>query len=220
MPAKSIVLIEDETVVRHMLRIAVDQASTGMKVTAEFGDGREGLDFCLNKPPTLLICDLSLPGMHGFDVIKALREKQPAVRILVLTSRSDATLPAQIAALGVQGYVDKTKPLPTLLEAIREVAGGGIYFAAKGVAPEPLHHPEHGPAPNLPVVPGADPLSPREIEVAKMVAEGNASKEIADKLGLSVRTVEKHRANIMDKTGVRDVASLTRYCIHYGLVRP
>ena len=141
MPAKSIVLIEDETVVRHMLRIAVEQASTGMKVSAEFGDGREGLDYCLAKPPTLLICDLSLPGMHGFDVIKALREKQPAVRILVLTSRSDATLPAQIAALGVQGYVDKTKPLPTLLEAIREVAGGGIYFAAKGVAPESLQQP-------------------------------------------------------------------------------
>ncbi|MFA5263990.1 MAG: response regulator transcription factor [Opitutaceae bacterium] len=220
MPAKSIVLIEDETVVRHMLRIAVEQAATGMKVTSEFGDGKEGLEYCLVKPPTLLICDLSLPGMHGFDVIKSLREKQPQVRILVLTSRADATLPAQIAALGVQGYVDKTKPLPMLLEAIREVASGGIYFAAKGVAPEPLHQPQHGPTPNLPVIPGADPLSPREIEVAKMVAEGNASKEIADKLGLSVRTVEKHRANIMDKTGVRDVASLTRYCIHHGLVRP
>lgn len=220
MPSKSIVLIEDETVVRQMLRIAVEQASVGMKVTAEFGDGKEGLEHCLIKPPALLICDLSLPSMHGFDIIKVLREKQPDIRILVLTSRADSALPAQIAALGVQGYVDKTKPLPMLLEAIREVAGGGIYFAAKGAAPEPLHRPEHGPVPHLPVIPGADPLSPREIEVAKMVAEGNASKEIADKLGLSVRTVEKHRANIMDKTGVRDVASLTRYCIHYGLVRP
>lgn len=220
MPAKTIVLIEDETVVRHMLRFAIEQGANGMKVAAEFGDGKAGLEHCLVKPPSLLICDLSLPTMHGFDVIKTLREKQPAIRILVLTSRSDATLPAQIAALGVQGYVDKTKPLPTLLEAIKEVAGGGIYFAAKGAAPEPLQQPEHGPTPHLPVVPGADPLSPREIEVAKMVAEGNASKEIADKLGLSVRTVEKHRANIMDKSGVRDVASLTRYCIHYGLVKP
>jgi DNA-binding NarL/FixJ family response regulator len=220
MPAKTIVLLEDETIVRHMLKLAIEQAASGMRIAAEFGDGKEGLEHCLQKPPTLLICDLSLPSMHGFDVIKTLREKQPGIRILVLTSRADATLPAQIAALGVQGYVDKTKPLPTLLEAIREVASGGIYFAAKGAGPEPLHQPEHGPTPNLPVVPGADPLSPREVEVAKMVAEGNASKEIADKLGLSVRTVEKHRANIMDKTGVRDVASLTRYCIHYGLVKP
>ena len=85
-------------------------------------------------------------------------------------------------------------------------------------APEPLKQPEQGIALHLPVIAGADPLSPREIEVAKLVAEGFASKEIADKLVLSVRTVEKHRANIMDKTGVRDVASLTRYCIHYGLV--
>jgi len=107
-----------------------------------------------------------------------------------------------------------------LLEAIKEVAGGGIYIAAKGDTPEPLRQPEHGPVPNLPVVAGAEPLSPREVEVAKLVAEGFASKEIADKLNLSVRTVEKHRANIMDKAGVRDVASLTRYCIHYGLVRP
>jgi DNA-binding NarL/FixJ family response regulator len=120
----------------------------------------------------------------------------------------------------VQGYVDKTKPLPTLLEAIREVSAGGVYFASRGPGAEPLRHPEHGPAPKLPVVAGSDPLSAREIEIAKLVAEGNASKEIADKLGLSVRTVEKHRANIMDKAGVRDVASLTRYCIHYGLVVP
>ena len=74
MPAKSVVLIEDETVVRQMLRIAVEQVP-GLKVTAEFGDGREGLEYCLRKPSTLLICDLSLPGMHGFDVIKAIREK-------------------------------------------------------------------------------------------------------------------------------------------------
>ena len=219
MPAKSVVLIEDETVVRQMLRIAVEQVP-GLKVTAEFGNGREGLAYCLAKPPTLLICDLSLPGMHGFDVIKDLREQQPNARILVLTSRADTNMPTQFAALGVQGYLDKTKPLPMLLEAIKEVANGGVYIAAKGDVPEPLHQPVHGPTPSLPVVPGADPLSAREIEVAKLVAEGSASKEIADKLGLSVRTVEKHRANIMDKAGVRDVASLTRYCIHYGLVKP
>jgi DNA-binding NarL/FixJ family response regulator len=219
MPAKSVVLIEDETVVRQMLHIAVEQV-LGLKVTAEFGNGREGLEYCLRKPPTLLICDLSLPGMHGFDVIRAIREQQPHARILVLTSRADPQLPGQFAALGVQGFLDKTKPLPMLLDAIKEVANGGIYIAAKGDTPEPLHQPEHGPVPSLPVVAGAEPLSPREVEVAKLVAEGFASKEIADKLSLSVRTVEKHRANIMDKAGVRDVASLTRYCIHYGLVRP
>jgi DNA-binding NarL/FixJ family response regulator len=219
MPAKSVVLIEDETIVRQMLHIAVEQVP-GLRVAAEFGDGKEGLAYCLAKPPTLLICDLSLPGMHGFDVIKALREQQPNARILVLTSRADTNLPTQFAALGVQGYLDKTKPLPMLLDAIKEVSSGGVYITAKGDAPEPLHQPANGPAPHLPVVVGADPLSAREIEVAKLVAEGFASKEIADQLGLSVRTVEKHRANIMDKAGVRDVASLTRYCIHHGLVRP
>ena len=188
MPTKTVVLIEDETIVRQMLRLAVEK-STGLKVVAEFGDGREGLEYCLKQPPDMVICDLSLPGVHGFDVIRCIREKQQEPRILILTSRIDANLPVQSAALGVQGYVDKTKPLPVLLEAVKEVAGGGIYFAAKVNAPEPIKQPEQGIALHLPVIAGADPLSPREIEVAKLVAEGFASKEIADKHGKSVGQV-------------------------------
>jgi DNA-binding NarL/FixJ family response regulator len=214
MSLMNIVLIEDETMVRHMLRSTVQKAG-GLKVLAEFGDGSEALAYCLRHKPPMVICDLNLPGLHGLEVIRGLREKLPDIRILVLTGSTDGELPGRFISLGVQGYVDKTKPLNYLVQAVREVAAGGIYFAAKTkIMPR-----KSPPASPPPVLPGTDPLSAREIEVAMLVASGQSSKEIASQLNLSVRTVEKHRANIMDKIGVRDVASLTRYSIQHGLVK-
>lgn len=210
----NVVLIEDETMVRHMLRATVQKAG-GLTVTAEFGDGSEALAYCLKHKPEMVICDLNLPGMHGLDVIRGLREKLTDIRILVLTGSTDGELPARFVSMGVQGYVDKTKPLNYLVQAVQEVAAGGLYFAAKTKI-QPGKTPPMSPPP---VQSGSDPLSPREIEVAQLVASGQSSKEIASQLNLSVRTVEKHRANIMDKIGVRDVASLTRYSIQHGLVK-
>jgi DNA-binding NarL/FixJ family response regulator len=211
------VLIEDETMVRQMLRTTVKKAG-GINVVAEFGDGQEGLDYCLRTKPDFVICDLNLPGLHGLEVIAALREKVPDTRILVLTGSTDSELPGRFVSLGVQGYVDKTKPLQYLVQAVQEVAQGGLYFAAK-IKLKPGSLRPATPAGPPPVKAGADPLSDRELQVAQLVANGHSSKEIASELDLSVRTVEKHRANIMDKVGVRDVASLTRYCIQYGLVK-
>src|SRR5882724_9888937 len=203
--------------VRPMLR-STGRKVGGLNVVAEFGDGREGRDYCLREKPEFVICDLNLPGLHGLEVIRELREKLPETRILVLTGSTDAALPGRFVSLGVQGYVDKTKPLQYLMQAVEEVAAGGLYFAAKiKLVPGSLR--PATPAGPPPVKPGADPLSQRELEVAQLVANGHSSKEIASSLTLSVRTVEKHRANIMDKIGVRDVASLTRYCIQYGLVK-
>ena len=128
----NVVLIEDETLVRHMLRKTIEKAG-GLHVLAEFGDGKEGLDFCLRMKPPLVICDLNLPGMHGLEVIRVLREKQPDTRILVLTSSTDGELPGRFVALGVQGYVDKSEPLQFLVQAVRQVASGGLYFAANSV---------------------------------------------------------------------------------------
>jgi DNA-binding NarL/FixJ family response regulator len=217
MSSMNVVLIEDETMVRHMLHSTVKKVG-GLHVVAEFGDGQEGLDYCLRTKPEFVICDLNLPGLHGLEVIRELRDKLPDTRVLVLTGSTDAALPARLIALGVQGYVDKTKPLQYLMQAVNEVATGGLYFAAKTkLAPGTLR--PATPVGPPPVKAGADPLSARELQVAQLVANGQSSKEIAAQLALSVRTVEKHRANIMDKAGVRDVASLTRYCIQYGLVK-
>lgn len=129
MPLMNVVLIEDETMVRQMLHATVKKVG-GLNVVAEFGDGQEGLDYCLRTKPPFVICDLGLPGLHGLEVIRILREKQPETRVLVLTGSTDSELPGRFVAMGVQGYVDKTKPLQYLMQAVREVAAGGLFFAA------------------------------------------------------------------------------------------
>jgi len=221
------VIIEDETVFRQMLAMALGRVR-GLVVAGEFTDGRTGLEFCLREKPSLLVVDLFLPGMHGLEVVREVRAKLPATRILVLTGHPDGDLPGRLIGQGVHGFVDKSAPLNYVLQAVESVMNGGMFFAAH-VPPKAA---EQGKGPVLPRVPpsvkagppspsleAVQALSTRELEVARFVAEGFSSKEIASRLNLSVRTVEKHRANIMDKIGVREVASLVRWCIQSGIVK-
>jgi DNA-binding NarL/FixJ family response regulator len=225
--AFKVVVIEDEAVFRQMLGMALRRIR-GLIVSGEFADGRAGLDYCLARRPNLLIVDLYLPGMHGLEVVQAARAKLPEMRILVLTGHPDGDLPAQLIAQGVHGFVDKSEPINYILQAVESVMSGGMYFATN-VAPTAVRGDER--AATVKAVPGGlrptapatslqavEMLSSRELEVARLVAEGFSSKEVASRLGLSARTVEKHRANIMDKIGVREVASLVRWCVQSGLV--
>lgn len=209
----TVVLIEDETVFRQLLKRAL-QKKKGWNDVSDFSDGQKGLDFCLQHPPELLLVDLNLPGRHGLEIIREVRARSDGTRILVLTGHAEPKLPAQLMGLGVAGFVDKTAPLTYVLQAIETVMGGGMFFAAN-IKPEKVV----APPVSTVVASGASPsiLSPRELEVARLVASGLSSKEVASKLDLSTRTVEKHRANIMDKLGVREVASLVRWCLQNGL---
>ena len=221
------VIIEDETVFRQMLALALGRI-TGLRLIGELADGREGLEFCLREKPDLLVVDLFLPGMHGLEIVKIVREKLPATRILVMTSHPDGELPSQLISQGVHGFVDKTAPLNYVLQAVESVMKGGMFFAAN-VPPRanaaasdtvPVRPaPQEQPPQSAPSLAAAKTLTPREIEVARLVSEGLSSNEVASQFNLSVRTVEKHRANIMDKLGVREVASLVRYCIQAGIVK-
>lgn len=184
-----------------------------LQVIGEFGAGRTGLDFCLKEKPELLVVDLMLPDINGMEVAREARQALPDIKILVITAHPSERLPADLMALGVNGYVDKTEPIDYVLSAVETVRSGGMFFAsrvrARGGA-------GGGNAVARPVM--QIPLTEREQEIARLVAAGQMSKEIAAKLNLSVRTVEKHRANIMEKIGVREVASLTRWCIQVGLL--
>jgi len=183
-----------------------------LQVVGEFGLGKPGLEFCLREKPDLVVVDLMLPDINGIEIARDLRRTMPDVKILVITGHPSERLPAELMVIGVNGYVDKTEPIEYVLSAVETVRAGGMFFASrirgKGGAGAML---PSGP-------PLAVPLTEREKEIAKLVAAGQMSKEIAAKLNLSVRTVEKHRANIMEKVGVREVASLTRWCIQTGLV--
>lgn len=227
MPVKT-VIIEDETVFRQMLGMALARVP-GLQLAGEFADGRVGLEHCLREKPELLVVDLFLPGMHGLEIVKIMRKQSPGTRILVLTSHPDGELPAWLIRQGVHGFVDKTAPLSYVLQAVESVMKGGMFFAANvppragesEAAPVRLTRPApvEQPPPAAPSLAAAKTLTPREVEIARLVTEGLSSKEIADRLNLSVRTVEKHRANIMEKLGVREVASLVRYCMQAGIAR-
>ena len=225
--AKRVVIIEDNAVFRKMLSMALVRVR-GVVVSAAFDSGKEGLEYCLRTKPDLLAVDLFLPDLHGLEIVREVRARLPATRILVLTGHPDGDLPARLVAQGVHGFVDKAAPLSYIMQAMESLMEGGMFFAT--------HVPPKGATPSaqaaLPKVAAgvrSDPeafsleavkvLSAREIEVARLVAEGFSSKELAARLGLSVRTVEKHRANIMEKVGVHEVASLVRWCVQTGLVK-
>jgi DNA-binding NarL/FixJ family response regulator len=219
------VIVDDEVVFRQMLSSALSRVR-GLVVSGAFKDGKSCLEFCLKDPPGLLIVDLFLPGMHGLEVVREVRAKLPNTRILVLTGHPDGDLPARLIAQGVHGFVDKSAPLNYVLQAIESVVAGGMFFAAHippkatpGSGQQPKVEPSVKTGPQTTSVDAVEMLSARELEVARLVAEGFSSKEIADRLDLSVRTVEKHRANIMDKINVKEVASLVRWCVQAGLVK-
>jgi DNA-binding NarL/FixJ family response regulator len=204
------VLIEDETMFRQLILLTLGKVK-GLSVIGEFGLGKPGLQFCLKEKPDMLVVDLMLPDLNGLEIAREVRRLLPDTRILVITAHPSERLPAELMALGVNGYVDKTEPIEYVLSAVETVRGGGMFFASKirakgGSSMATLRKPIEV------------PLTERELEIARLVAAGRMSKEIAAQLNLSVRTVEKHRANIMEKIGVREVASLTRWCIQAGLL--
>lgn len=206
------VLIEDETMFRQLILLTLGKVK-GLQVVGEFGMGKPGLDFCIREKPDMLVVDLMLPDLNGMEIAREVRRASPDTKILVITAHPSERLPAELMALGVNGYVDKTEPIEYVLSAVETVRGGGMFFASRVRA-------KGGAAGAMAAVrrPLDVPLTDREQEIARLVAAGQMSKEIAAKLNLSVRTVEKHRANIMEKVGVREVASLTRWCIQAGLV--
>jgi len=191
------VLIEDETMFRQLILLTLGKVKN-LQVIGEFGLGKPGLQFCLREKPDMLVVDLMLPDLNGLEIAREVRRALPDTKILVITAHPSERLPAELMALGVNGYVDKTEPIEYVLSAVETVRGGGMFFASKVRAK------------------GGNSLASirKPIEVPLTDRE----QEIAASLNLSVRTVEKHRANIMEKVGVREVASLTRWCIQAGLL--
>jgi len=205
------VLIEDDVLLCDLLARAI-RARFAPRSLRTFGDGAAGLAHCLAAAPDLLITDLRLPGMEGREIIRRLHARHPGTRLMVLTSTVTPALPAELLALGVAGFIDKASPSDQVERAIERVLAGGLYFSAH-VSPSPVADVRpmaEGPAPGV--------LTVREREVARLVAGGLISKEIAERLGLSPRTVEKERGQIMEKIGVRDLSGFIRWCVRHGLV--
>jgi len=212
-PALSLnfVLVDDTATFRGLLKEAL-QRRFQPRSLRDFEQGGEALAACLKNPPDLLIADLYLRDMDGRDIVRRLREKGLATRVVMLTAHPEAQLPAELVALGVAGFVDKNSPLEQIDRAVQCVLEGGMFFSA--TVPPPV--PSLASEPSLPRL-GAEILSEREREVVRLVARGLLSKEIGTRLGLSTRTVEKHRARILAKLGLHDIPTLVRWCLRNGL---
>ncbi len=204
-------MIDDSATFREMVRATICAAFPGASFTS-FALGREGLAACIERPPDLLIVDLYLHDTDGREIVRQLSRLNVSTRILTVTAHPDAGLPAELVQLGVAGFVDKHSPIEQIERAAHRVLEGGMFFSASVRPPAP-------PSTDQPAIPSAPAsvLSEREKEVIRLVARGLASKEIGSQLGLSTRTVEKHRARILARLGLHDLPTLVRWCLQRGL---
>lgn len=216
-PLKARVLLaDDHVVVRRGLRLVLD-AEPDLEVVAEAGDGAEAVERALAGDVDLAVLDVSMPRLTGLQAARQLTDRAPDVRVLILSMHDSEQYLFEALRAGASGYVVKSAADRDLIEACRATLRGEPFLYPAGVKAlirEHLGRARRGEDHR------EDPLSPRESEVVKLIAEGQTSREIAETLVLSEKTVERHRENILDKLGLRDRVELTRYAIRRGLVEP
>ncbi len=211
-----ILLADDHAVVRRGLRMVLE-VQPDMQVVAEVGDGAQAVERGLQDDVDLAVIDITMPRMTGLHAAHELHRRRPELRILMLSMHENERYLHEALKAGASGYVLKTVADRDLVEAVR-AAMRGEKFLYPGARTPLIEDFLHRARQDLPV--REDPLSPREQEVVKLVAEGYTNKQIAETLVISEKTVERHRANILDKLGMRDRVELTRYAIRHGLIEP
>jgi len=213
-PLKTKILIaDDHPVVVRGLRIVLD-AQPDLEVAAEAGDGDEAVRLALTEDVQLAILDISMPGRSGLQAAREITQQRPELRVLMLSMYDYEQYLFEAMAVGASGYVLKSAVDRDLVEACRATMRGEPFLYPDGIRAlmrEYLERTRAGEAPR-------DLLTPREAEVVKLVAEACTNDEIGARLGISKKTVERHRENVLEKLGMRDRVELTRYAIRRGLV--
>jgi DNA-binding NarL/FixJ family response regulator len=208
-PVVRIVLADDHDLVRSGIKALLTMVE-GVDVIAEARDGKELVTLVESLQPDVVMTDISMPGMDGITAIAEIHGKHPNVRMLVLSMYDTVDFVKRAVANGACGYLMKDAPPFELEQAVRSVMATGSYFSP-AIAQRLLQ-------PSEPTV--DDELTHRQVEILKLIAQGRASKEIAYELGLSPKTVDVHRARIMERLQLNDIASLTRYAVRKGLIKP
>jgi DNA-binding NarL/FixJ family response regulator len=211
-----VLLADDHEMVRSGLRLVLE-AESDIEVVAEASDGVQALQQALSGEVDLTVLDVSMPRMTGLQAAAELHRRRPELRILMLSMHENEQYFFEALKAGASGYVLKTAANRDLVEACRACMRGEAFLYPPAVATlvrDYLEGASRGEAPP------EDPLTARELEVVKLIAEGHTSDEIAAQLVLSKKTVERHRANVLGKLGMRNRVELTRYAIRRGLVEP
>lgn len=211
-----ILLADDHALVRRGVRLILD-AEPDMHVVAEAGDGAEALSLVRETEVDLAILDVSMPRQTGLQAARELSRRRPGLPILMLSMHDNEQYFFESLRAGASGYVLKSAADQDLVEACRAAMRGEPFLYAgvmSTIVRDYLERVRRGERMPRGV------LTPREDEVVKLIAEGHTSREIADVLTISVKTVERHRANVMGKLGLRDRVDLTRYAVRAGLIEP
>jgi len=211
----SIVLADDHTILREGLR-ALLTADSNFEIVGEARDGREAVRCVEKLGPDLLLMDLSMPRMSGMDAIREIKKRYPETKIIALTVHKTEEYLLTTLQAGADGYVLKDATHDELMVAIKNVMGGKSYLSP-GVSEKVIEGYLEGKEKTRSLS-SWESLSQREREVLKLIAEGYKNKEIADDLCISLKTVEKHRANLMKKLDLHNAAALTVYAMEKGLV--
>jgi DNA-binding NarL/FixJ family response regulator len=211
-----VVLADDHTVVRQGLR-ALLAAEEDIEIVGEAENGRQALQLVKKLLPDIVVMDIAMPVLNGIEATRQITRYIPSVKVLVLSTYSNDEYVEQLTEAGAAGYLVKQTAANDLLKAIREAFKGNAFFSP-AIAKRLRDQCRQTYSAGQPIKRRSDYLTTREAEVLQLIAEGRANKQIAAELCISIKTVEKHRQQVMNKLGIHDVAGLTRHAISKGII--
>jgi DNA-binding NarL/FixJ family response regulator len=211
----TIIIADDHRIFRKGLKSLLSEKEQ-IQVMAEADDGDEALEMARKYKPKIVIMDIGMPKMDGIEATRQIRERLPETEVIILSMHAKKAYIDQVLQAGAKGYVLKDSDEENLIAAINTVYNGGFYLDSP-IADQVLSD-YFGGAAKRELKEQADPLSQREKEVLKLLAEGHSNQEVADILCISRKTVENHRAHIVRKTGVQGQVGLTKYAARIGLI--
>ncbi len=209
-----VLIADDHALVRAGI-VSLMRGLAGVEVVGEAGSGAEAVAMAARLVPDIVVLDVSMKGLNGLEAAAQIARNGAGTKIVMLSMHTDAAFVQQALAAGASAYLVKDSATDELERALRQVAAGGTYLsdALTRDVVEGFMRRSAGRVSDA-------PLTPRQLEVLKLLAEGHSTKEIAFNLGLSAKTVESHRAQIQERLGIRDLAGLVRYAIRTGLTPP
>jgi DNA-binding NarL/FixJ family response regulator len=207
-----LVIVDDHLILLQGIRKLLE-AEPGLQVVGEACDGREGAEIIRRLKPDIAVLDITLPGLNGLDVARAVATDSPDTKIILLTMHRESPYVIEALDTGVHGYVIKTEAGGDLLRAIKEACRDRMYFSP-GISQIVVDAYRNRDTLDI------DPLTAREREVLQLIAEGQKTKQVAASLGISLKTAESHRTHLMKKLDIHDTAGLVRYAVRRGLIHP
>jgi DNA-binding NarL/FixJ family response regulator len=210
------ILADDHTIVREGLRALLNADKT-IEVIGEAHNGREAVEMTEALRPDVVVMDIAMPLLNGLEATRQILAKHPAMKVLILSAHSDDAYIDRVIAVGAVAFLIKQTSAQILAKAIHEVMAGNSFYSPQVSKRVRDHYQKPDKVGGL-MIKKATGMTSRELEVIQLVAEGQANKQVAAGLGISIKTVEKHRQHLMDKLNIHDTAGLTRYAIAQGII--